>query len=111
MILAIIDHAKRPSDGYTMCVERHYAEMMEQRINCELKLVVLTMTLPSPEAGMSNTAALFGSLRGVDGSYAPYKPSALLTVRALSRYDRSVHLRYYHTGHSVICTDRNGSYA
>ena len=42
---------------------------------------------------MSNTAAL---LRGVkpaaEGSYAPYKPSALLTVRILSTYGACISL-------------------
>ena len=35
---------------------------------------------------MPNTSALLQTVRAVEGSYAPYKPSALLTTRILSTY-------------------------
>ena len=39
----------------------------------------------------------YGPLRAVDGSYAPYKPSALLTVYILSTYEACISLLHQGT--------------
>ena len=46
---------------------------------------------------MPSTSALLRTVRAVDGSYAPYKPSALLTVRILSTYGTYVSLLHQGT--------------
>ena len=56
---------------------------------------------------MPNTSALLQTVRAVEGSYAPYKPSALLTTRILSTYGAYVSL--LHRG--TVCYGSYDPYA
>ena len=55
----------------------------------------------------ANTSALLQTVRAVEGSYAPYKPSALLTTRILSTYGAYVSL--LHRG--TVCYGSYDPYA